>query len=191
MRALPRIFILIVVLALLFAPSARSVSAADRSPADLPTPTPGDIPTAAAITSTPGADGSIVHIVGYGQTLITIAAAYGIDLAELRAQNNLTTNDTIFVGDKLIIRPPNTPTPVYTATLTPTPTHKPTSTRRPPTATHPPAATTTRTLMPTPSQPAPSLPMLSGPLTNKKIGAGLVVFCTAGLIIVGFALFKK
>lgn len=210
MRALPRVFILVVILACLLAPSARPAAAASRLPsassmrrgsgkpnsaaqatAVPPDPaTPEVLPTFAVVTSTPRADGSIVHIIQYGQTLTDIASAYGISLDDLRAQNKLT-NDAIMTGDPLIIRPANTPTPVYTPTLTLTPTRKPTSTRKPPTATHTPAPAATRAPAPTATQTVAPLSIFSGRLTNQKIGIGLVVICAVGLLVVGLAFFKK
>ncbi|HEX9014122.1 MAG TPA: CAP domain-containing protein, partial [Anaerolineaceae bacterium] len=61
------------------------------------------IPIFPLMTSTPAGDGSIVHVVQYGQTLITIASAYGVKLTDLRSLNHLTS-DNIYVGDKLIIQ---------------------------------------------------------------------------------------
>jgi len=60
--------------------------------------------------ATPMADGSIIHVVQWGQFLINIADAYGIPLKDLLALNGLTENTVIYPGDKLIIRLPGTPT---------------------------------------------------------------------------------
>lgn len=81
-------------------------------------------------TSTPKSDGSIIHIVQSGESLISIAEAYGVSVEEIKALNNLSS-DEIFAGEKLIIRPAATPTPTATATSTATETPEPTSTRRP------------------------------------------------------------
>jgi len=97
---------------------------------------PTAIPVYAVLTSTPKPDGSIVHTVLSGQTLIGIAKAYGVLVAEIKSLNNLTS-DNIYVGDKLIIRRASTPGPSSTGTAasTPTravtPTHKPTRTPTP------------------------------------------------------------
>ena len=40
-------------------------------------------------TSTPAADGSISHVVGYGEALWSIAIAYGVKINTLRELNNL------------------------------------------------------------------------------------------------------
>jgi LysM repeat protein len=64
------------------------------------------------VTSTPLADGTIVHEVQSGQALWTIALAYGTTIEDIKARNALRTND-IFVGQKLIVRidTPSTSTP--------------------------------------------------------------------------------
>ena len=49
------------------------------------------------------ADGSIVHIVGNGQTLSEIAEAYGIGISELMRLNNLSS-EIILPGQSLKIR---------------------------------------------------------------------------------------
>ncbi len=63
--------------------------------------------------ATPMADGSIIHVVQWGQFLINIADAYGISLRELLTLNGLTEETVIYPGDKLIIRlpTPSTSTP--------------------------------------------------------------------------------
>jgi uncharacterized protein YkwD len=101
------------------------------------------------VVATPREDGSIIHIVGFGQTLWTISILYEITVEELMTFNNLTESSIIYPGDELIIKPPIngptftpsgptlTPKPT-TPTVTPTPTIPPTRTPRP-----------TRTLAPT------------------------------------------
>jgi LysM repeat protein len=91
-------------------------------------PTP--IPIYMVQTATPKPDGSVVHTVLSGQTLIGIAIAYGLTVAEIKAMNNLTS-DVIYVGDKLIIQLANTPGPTATITATTTPTRAATPTRNP------------------------------------------------------------
>ena len=95
------------------------------------------IPVYFVQTATPNPDGSISHVVQSGQTLIGIAQAYGVSVAEIKALNGLTGDD-IYVGDVLVIRPANTPSPSETTTATTTPTRAATPTRQPtrtPTAT--------------------------------------------------------
>lgn len=60
--------------------------------------------------STPAPDGSVVHTVQSGETLIGIAVTYGVTLEELRANNNLTT-DMVFIGQQLVIKLPGSEPP--------------------------------------------------------------------------------
>jgi LysM repeat protein len=101
------------------------------SPAATYTPGgPTAIPIYLVQTATPKPDGSVVHTVLSGQTLIGIAKAYGLTVAEIKNMNNLTS-DSIYVGDKLVIHLANTPGPTATTTATATPTRAATSTRNP------------------------------------------------------------
>lgn len=53
----------------------------------------------------PAADGSITHIVDYGQTLVQIALAYGVKVAEIRTLNGMAEDNTlIYPEQKLIIK---------------------------------------------------------------------------------------
>jgi len=100
-------------------------------------------PPQAIMTSTPNSDGSVVHVVQSGESLISIADAYKVSVAEIKALNGLTSDD-IYPGDTLIIRPAPTPGPTSTATGTATSTPEPTYTLRPtrtPTSTPRPSAT--------------------------------------------------
>jgi uncharacterized protein YkwD len=74
-------------------------------------------------TSTPSKDCSIIHVVGYGQSLWSIAQAYGVTINTIRDLNNLASDSTIIqIGQNLLIQPACTPTlPVPTQTLTDTP----------------------------------------------------------------------
>jgi LysM repeat protein len=68
------------------------------------------------VTMTPRPDGSIVHIVGYGQTLWEIAQAYGVTVDQLRAWNNLPEGSSdIYAGDKLLVWPAGAAHPSPTA----------------------------------------------------------------------------
>ena len=111
--------------------------------------------------ATPQADGSIKHTVMNGQTLISIAKAYGITVEQLRQLNNLAADDSnIWVGQALIIQTAGsvspTAAPQPTATPAPAATQaveqlEPTATRiaqayvPPPTATPAGAATQEKT----------------------------------------------
>ncbi len=91
------------------------------------TPVP-DVPfTAPFVLSEPDEHGAIYHPVQPGQTAWTIAAHYGIDLAQLYALNNITEDSVIQIGARLLIQPPYTPTVTPTLTRPPTtPTPSPT-----------------------------------------------------------------
>ena len=65
---------------------------------------------APVIVMTPREDGSVVHVVGFGQALWTIAVVYEVPLEDLLALNDLTENAFIFPGDELIVRPADQPT---------------------------------------------------------------------------------
>lgn len=116
----------------------------------LPTTAPGGptpMPIYAVQTSTPSPDGGIIHKVLYGQNLTTIARAYGLTVAEIKDRNYLTS-DIIYAGQKLLIRPSNTPGPSDTPTGTVTSTHAATATLKP-TRTPTPSASPTPTAVQT------------------------------------------
>jgi len=96
-------------------------------------PTSTTAPVIQPVTvATPYADSSVIHAVQYGQTLWSIADAYGISLDDLLSMNGLTEDSAIYPDDLLIIVPASieaeetldfTDTPeVQTPTLMPTPT---------------------------------------------------------------------
>lgn len=95
---------------------------------------------AQVVTATPRPDGSVVHVVGYGQSLWQIAITYGVKIDDIRALNGLLAGSTtIYEGQKLVIFPAGSvtqqPSPAPTATpaaVSPTP--RPTATSRLPTA---------------------------------------------------------
>src|SRR5574341_864416 len=89
-----------------------------------PTQAPeADVPEIPAVQlSTPGPDGSIVHIVQEGQAIWNIATAYDGTVPELLMLNNLTEYSVIYPGDRIVVRLPNTPAPTLTPTVTPAPT---------------------------------------------------------------------
>ncbi|MCJ7432545.1 MAG: LysM peptidoglycan-binding domain-containing protein, partial [Anaerolineales bacterium] len=64
----------------------------------------------AVVLSTPRDDGAIYHDVQYGQSLWSIAIAYGTKIDEIKRLNNLTSNN-IYLGQKLLIKNAGTATP--------------------------------------------------------------------------------
>ena len=53
------------------------------------------------------ADGNYVHVVKTGQSLWSIAVAYGVTIKEILAWNNLSDSYVLWPGDKLTIAGPN------------------------------------------------------------------------------------
>jgi LysM repeat protein len=79
-------------------------------------------------------DGSIIHVVQEGDTLASIAVAYGITVTELRRLNNIPPEEFVIrIGQRLIIKTPapNVTYIVVTATPTPDPNLSPTPTATP------------------------------------------------------------
>ena len=60
-------------------------------------------------TSTPMPDGSVIHPVGYGQALVSIATAYKVKVEDIHKLNNIIGIRGLWVGDKLLIQPAPTP----------------------------------------------------------------------------------
>jgi hypothetical protein len=79
------------------------------------------------VVSTPRGDGAVVHVVGFGQSLIGIANTYAVPVNDLLVLNGLTLDSVIYVGEEIIIKA-GTP---QTATFTPTVTVEPTITPSP------------------------------------------------------------
>jgi len=116
------------------------------------------------ITSTPKPDGSVTHIVQYGQSLWPIADAYDIPLADLLAQNNLTEDSPIYPDQELLIFPASIEiqdTPEFTRT--PDITQEPTAT-------------------PTPTKTLPNTPTATGvtPTETPKVRNSLLVNIFSG-----------
>ncbi len=102
----------------------------------------------AVVLSTPREDGAVYHEVQYGQSLWSIAIAYGTKIDEIKRLNNLTSND-IYLGQKLLIKNVGTATPkVLVATKTETPRQTSTSAPTHVPDTETPAVTPTLTAKP-------------------------------------------
>ena len=106
--------------------------------------------------ATPRADGTIKHTVLYGQTLITIAEAYGTTVDELRALNQMGANNTVIWPDQELIIKTGTGAAVSQAAQTPTPEMiaSSTATAAIPTQTIQPTLTATAEPTISPTQPA-------------------------------------
>jgi LysM repeat protein len=66
-------------------------------------------------TTTPLSDGTVYHVVGYGQTLSTIARIYQVDIQELINLNQIEP-DRIYAGQKLLVIPGGKVAPTVTPT---------------------------------------------------------------------------
>ena len=143
----------------------------------------------APATVTPQADGSIVHTIRYGQTLIGIAKAYGITLEQLYAANPKLNpkNPVYYEGQSLVIRVASTATPVPSPSASPRPpTRTPVPTR---TATQVPSATPTITLSPTPGLYDRAAASLGGP---RRAAAYVIIFASVlGLLLVSLRGFLR
>ncbi len=155
-------------------------------PGGTPLPTPTVVlPVAPYVRATPSADGSIIHIVRYGQTLSGIAYVYKVPIQDLLRYNHLKLNSTLYVGQKIIVRPPQiTATPTMTPTITPTPTATGTATPTS-TATASPTATATLwiPLSPTPGE-ATASPDASAPVPHTLV---LLLGIVGGALLMGLA----
>jgi LysM repeat protein len=129
-----------------------------------PTSTP--VPISQSITTaTPNPDGSIWHVVQYGQPPAAIAEAYEITLEDLLAQNNLTEDSVIYPEQELLIQPARLETPTPTESPA-TPEETPEETNQAPSAT----PTRARQLTPTATTSTPT------ELTQKNSGFLIDVF---------------
>jgi hypothetical protein len=65
-------------------------------------------PTAIAMVpiqlATPRPDGTIIHVVQWGQFLVTLADAYDVPLGDLLALNGINEDTIIYEGDKLLVK---------------------------------------------------------------------------------------
>lgn len=167
-RLIPPLLLAAVVF-FLFTGSALAAPAAQE-----PTPDYG------VITSTPNPDGSIIHIVREGESCWTIAMAYGLTCSQIQVNSgNSAEAQEVYIGSRLIIRPPFTPTPTNNNTPTPT--------RITP---NPTLARPTRTPQPSPTlRPTPTA-TIEPPFLHKifadsqKVGLTMAALSAVGLIVV-------
>ncbi len=166
--------------AYVYGEASSSVSTAPEVPAAVEAPSVQLVEP--VVTATPQEDGSIVHIVQYGQALDTIATWYGVTIDAIKTLNGLTSNN-IYVGDSLIIK------------LAPTVTITPTRTITPLQPTRTPSLTPTPTKVVIPNTPTPteepglveSLPKLD----RQWLGFGLLLISAVGLMLVLYFLFIR
>ncbi len=149
------------------------------------TPVPPPPPTAEpVIVSTPNPDGSVIHIVGRGQTLLQIALAYGVTLDEVLQLNGLTKDSLIYPGQQILIRagtPSPTPTatsPDWTSTPSLTPTMTPSPTDLPGTPTPRPEVTATPLVATKP-------PATAEATTGGHTSSRLLLWGLAGALLAG------
>lgn len=139
------------------------------------------------ITVTPDASGIIMHTVQYGETLYTIAEAYGVTITQILTNSGLPAETTsIYAGDTLIIRTATEPTTAPTNTPTenlgtPTPTQV-----RPTLTPHP-----TRTSAPTYTPTSPPSLVHRALGDGKNVGLGLILISGLGLVLVIYLGFLK
>lgn len=142
------------------------------------------------ITATPNPDGSLIHEVQSGQSLWSIATAYGVSIAQIQQLNNLDQNAVLLPGQKLILRPAFTPTISPTPSLTPIP-----PTRTPSLTPTPVTPTLTYTQSPTLTEtPAPLIEIDWQPpawFNQTTFGLGLILISGAGLVFVLFSAFRR
>lgn len=75
-------------------------------------PAATQIALAPLVIATPDSNGAVVHAVGYGQSLWSIAIAYGVKIDAIRALNGLAPGSTeIYAGQKLVIQQAGAATP--------------------------------------------------------------------------------
>jgi uncharacterized protein YkwD len=133
-------------------------------------PPPQFSPTPTLLISTPDVDGSIIHVIQPGDTLLAIAIAYGVSLNTIYALNSITVKTILIPGHRLLIREAFTPTPT-----------QPTST---------PTLLPTVTLYPTVSSSVTSPPSTATPastpgLSTSMAGMVVIAIAVAALVIAG------
>ncbi len=130
------------------------------------------------VTSTPRSDGLVYHEVAYGQTLWSIAIAYGTTIENIKQLNNLSSID-IYLGQKLLIRKGPTPMP-STPTAAVTLTSMPLTATSTLTFTPAVSGTVTVSAAPTSEGEPPSQPAQGLNLTAILIIGGALLFAALG-----------
>ena len=137
--------------------------------------------------ATPNPDGSLVHTVQSGQTLVGIATVYDVPLQKLLDLNGLTMQSVIQPGDQIVVK-------AAEPTLTPsaTPTEAPTHTAQPRrTSTPQPSMTAAPTAVGTPAESSTEEAEETGRVDWLLVGIGAGVLVGAALLIWGLAVGRK
>lgn len=159
------------------------------------TPAPTAIPIEPISIAAPRLDGTIVHVVQWGQFLENIANAYDVALKDLLALNGLSDQAVIYPGDKLLIMVGQTPETAPEEASTGTPedadltTLTPTATRTARTLTKTPSPVPVAMSLSTKSIPTSiSTSDVSQSLQNEQPGLDYLLYAVFGLAIAGTAL---
>lgn len=121
--------------------------------------------------ATPREDGTIVHVVGNGQALWNIAAAYGVSVDEIKQWNNLKS-DFITTGQELLVQ------------LAPTATEPPPPTETPRAPTRTPIPAQTAKAVETQATEARNNDGGVLGMDRQTMGLALILICGAGLALV-------
>lgn len=131
--------------------------------------------------STARPDGNVYHKVQYGQSLWSIAIAYGTTIRNIQALNNLGDNQTVYQGQELLVQTGATQSAPPTAVVTST--SPATETVAPPSTLAPTATPMQLTFTPTeakdpaaPSKPASSRVFIVVLIVASFVGAGMAVW---------------
>ncbi len=142
------------------------------------------IPIEPVTTSTPNDDGIIIHVVKYGETLWSIAEAYGVPIDQILRNSGLSlATEEVYEGQTLVIQTATEPSPTPTATASPDPGTPPPRPPMTPVPTRTPAPTWT------PTTPPPAVYRVLG--NGKNMGLGLILVSGLGLILVVYLGFLK
>jgi LysM repeat protein len=142
--------------------------------------------------ATPLPDGTIKHKVMYGQTLVTIAKAYGITIDTLRALNNMAAGATIIRPEQELLIQPGQSTPVAKRSATPETKVSPS----------PSATVAIQTRIPLPTLSVTPLSITATPRALQAAPNNMQPIKTIGMVMMGlsgvglvvllfFAIFKK
>ncbi|MCB0005068.1 MAG: LysM peptidoglycan-binding domain-containing protein [Anaerolineales bacterium] len=123
-------------------------------------------------------DGTVVHIVQPGDSMISIALLYQLSLEELYAISGLNGDSVLRIDQEVIVQLPPTPVEVGGSTDLPSPTATATATATP-TNTPSPTVTATSTPEPTATEPLPTptpIPEVEPEIGGVEVGGVLPIF---------------